>query len=90
MEVVRKRIFFLSVGMDWLMDNTGFVFVCFFVARIEDKIKVFQATMRGMRLEEEKRILVKEMAQHCSFLQKLKASLQSKISAEGKFKSWDL
>ncbi|XP_072574324.1 uncharacterized protein [Paramormyrops kingsleyae] len=51
-------------------------------ARIEDKMKVFRATMRRMRLEEEKTILVKEMAQHCSWLQKLMASLQSRISAE--------
>ncbi|XP_076129536.1 uncharacterized protein LOC143111224 [Alosa pseudoharengus] len=51
-------------------------------ARIEDKIRVFQSIMRRMRLEEEKTILVKEMAQHCSWMQKLMGSLQSIISAE--------
>lgn len=55
------------------------------LARIEDKIRVFQATMRRMRLEEEKTILVKEMAQHCSWLQKLMTSLQIVISEEGKY-----
>ncbi len=41
--------------------------------------------MLKMRLEDERTILVQEMAQHGSWLQKLQATLKIKTSEEGKF-----
>ncbi|XP_077060946.1 uncharacterized protein LOC143713118 [Siphateles boraxobius] len=51
-------------------------------AQIEDKLKNFNKAMLKMRLEEERTILVQEMAQHCSWLQKLQATLKRKTSEE--------
>ncbi|XP_077088406.1 uncharacterized protein LOC143740227 [Siphateles boraxobius] len=53
-------------------------------AQIEDKLKMFNKAMLKMRLEEERTILVQEMAQHCSWLQKLQATLKRKTSEEDK------
>ncbi|CAM4658775.1 unnamed protein product [Leuciscus chuanchicus] len=53
-------------------------------AQIEDKLKIFNKSMLKMRLEEERTILVQEMAQHCSWLQKLQATLKRKTSEEDK------
>ncbi|XP_073704470.1 uncharacterized protein [Garra rufa] len=54
-------------------------------AQIEEKLKFFNKAMLKMRLEEERTILVQEMAQHCSWLQNLQATLRRKTSEEGKF-----
>ncbi|KAF4114134.1 hypothetical protein G5714_004357 [Onychostoma macrolepis] len=53
-------------------------------AQIKDKLKNFNKAMLKMSLEEERTILVQEMAQHCSWLQKLQATLKRKTSEEAK------
>ncbi|XP_077085748.1 uncharacterized protein LOC143737765 [Siphateles boraxobius] len=53
-------------------------------AQIEDKLEIFNKAMLKMRLEEERTILLQEMLQHCSWLQKLQATLKRKTSAEDK------
>lgn len=41
--------------------------------------------MTTKRLQEEKNILVMEMAQHCTWLQNMASVLKNKVAEEGKF-----
>jgi len=59
-----------------------YIFFTSVVAQFEDKLKICNKVILKMRLQEERTILVQEMAQHCSWLQ---ATFKRKTSEEGKF-----
>lgn len=55
-----------------------------FLANISIKKQLHDQVMLEMRLQEEKSILVLEMAQHCTWLQSLAVVLKNKMTEEGK------
>ncbi len=57
---------------------------CLFLANISIKKQLHDQVMLTMRLQEEKSILVLEMAQHYTWLQSLTVVLKNKIAEEGK------
>ncbi len=57
---------------------------CLFLANISIKKQLHDQVMLTMRLQEEKSILVLEMAQHYTWLQSLAVVLKNKIAEEGK------
>lgn len=58
---------------------------CWFLANILTKKQLLDQVMLTMRLQEEKSILVLEMAQHCTWLQSLTVVLKNKMAEEGKW-----
>lgn len=56
-----------------------------FLANISIKKQLHDQVMLAMRLQEEKSILVLEMAQHCTWLQSLAVLLKNKMAEEGKW-----
>ena len=55
-----------------------------FLANIGTKKRLHDQVMTTKRLQEEKNILVMEMAQHCTWLQNLALVLKNKVAESGK------
>ena len=60
------------------------VTVFVFLTNITIKKQLHDQVMLTMRLQEEKNVLVLEMAQHCRWLQNLAVVLKNKVAEEGK------
>lgn len=71
-------IYFKFLLLLWL------VFLCLFTALLSQKKYLHDQHMIVTRLDEEKHLLVVEMAQHCSWLNEV-GKLQRQLAQEGKF-----
>lgn len=58
--------------------------VCHYSANISVKKRLHGQVMLTMRLQEERGIVVLEMAQHCTWLQRLAVALKNKMAEEDK------
>ncbi|KAF3842479.1 hypothetical protein F7725_024430 [Dissostichus mawsoni] len=60
----------------------------FEVLLYEAKKKILDQVMLTRRLQEEKGILLLEMAQHCTWLQNMAVALKNKVAEEGEWRTW--